>query len=89
LAQSLRSRVQVLPLKPEETEKKVSKPKLLAASKISSPEMVSFWLSMVPSTEHLLHCARVWMGTKLAPYSQFGLSKTPPSLGMMSGDRPE
>lgn len=51
--------------------------------------MVSFWLSIVPSTEHLLHCARVWMGTKLAPYSQFGFSKTPPSFGMMSGDLPE
>ena len=50
---------------------------------------MSFWLSIVPSTEHLLHCARVWMGTKLAPYSQFGFSITPPSFWMMSGDLPE
>ena len=43
----------------------------------------------VPSTLHLLHCARVWIAIKLAPYSQLGFVITPDSFDLTSGDRPE
>lgn len=41
------------------------------------------------STLHLDHCARVCIAIKLAPYSQFGLVRTPLSFGIKSGERPE
>ena len=39
-----------------------------------------------PSTVHDDQAARLWMATKLAPYSQLGLVITPRSFGIISGD---
>ena len=39
-----------------------------------------------PSTVQDDQAARLWIATKLAPYSQFGLVITPRSFGMISGD---
>ena len=39
-----------------------------------------------PSTVQNDQAARLWMATKLAPYSQLGFVRTPRSLGMISGD---
>ena len=39
-----------------------------------------------PSTVHDDQAARLWIATKLAPYSQLGFVMTPRSFGIISGD---